>query len=48
MMPNSVNRGRVPSRTWFEASRSAALPDTVMEETFLQDNGYATTLLWFE
>lgn len=48
MMPNSVNRGRVPSRTWFETSRSAALPDTVMEETFLQDNGYATTLLWFE
>jgi Zn-dependent peptidase ImmA (M78 family) len=48
MIANSVYRQESATDLWFDTSRATNPPDSVMEETFLQENGYATTLLWFE
>lgn len=48
MTANSIYRQESATDLWFDTSRVTDPPDSVMEETFLQENGYATTFLWFE
>ena len=48
MDTNSVYKQESATNLWFDTSRATNPPDSVMEETFLQENGYTTTLLWFE
>lgn len=48
MASNSVCKQVSATNLWFDTSRVKDPPDTVLEETFLQENGYATTLIWIE
>ena len=45
---NSVDSFDVRSDIWFDESRSWKSPETVIEEVYVQENLYSTTLLWFD
>jgi Zn-dependent peptidase ImmA (M78 family) len=36
------------SAYWFDGNRNWELPESVVEEVYVQENGYVATLLWFE
>ena len=45
---NQISNDEVVSSIWFNKVKGYMLPDTLIEETLVQDDGYAATLLWFE
>lgn len=45
---NSIVRSRVSAAEWFSKRHLDRLPETVIEETYIQEKGYAATLLWIE
>lgn len=48
MTSGTVHKDKSPTSVWFDIHKTTKLPNTIIEETLLQENGYATTLLWFE
>ncbi len=47
-VPDKIYQDSVDSSLWFKECKDFQLPDEVIEETLVQNNGYAVTLLWFE
>ena len=46
--PQTIVNEEVDSGTWFDNARGYEMPESLIEEVYIQDNGYAVTLLWFE
>ncbi|WP_404391360.1 ImmA/IrrE family metallo-endopeptidase [Pseudoalteromonas phenolica] len=45
---NTVTSSEVDIGTWFSPSNRLKYPETIIEETLVQENGWAATLLWIE
>lgn len=45
---NSIAAYEVDSNIWFGSHRSWVLPETLIEEVYVQENCYSATLLWIE
>lgn len=45
---NNITCNEVDIHTWFSPDNRYAYPDKIIEETLVQENGWAATLLWIE
>lgn len=45
---NTITSNEVDISTWFSPNNRFEYPDTIIEETLVQENGWAATLLWIE
>lgn len=44
----SISSDEVDTELWFSPNNNFEYPDTLIEETYVQENGWAATLLWID
>lgn len=46
--PFSITNDEIDTDIWFDEVKGYEMPKTLIEEVYIQENGYTVTLLWFE